>query len=257
MEEQEVEQALVRLEAFGLQEEDIQYKEESWWISSRKLGIALGYGKKASPKNSDALRKRMSELYLLHQDEFEGLTEMRQVRGTGYAVRTRFFNEEACYIAAMLAQTDRAKAFRKALSRAIRVLREVQFVPITEVKKMVAESGAHRKQLDVASTLLAQTQNDLRAARAQLGWYGLKAQVDADEAVSWKEVDRAVTLYQLGLTAVEVGRVLRWSKDRVHRWLRAYRAATGVEIARKPRMSSFPVFMGDRFLIAGAKGGRQ
>ena len=111
---QDVEKRLARLEELGISRKHLIFRDGCWWVSSKDLGVALGY------KNGKAFSQTVNR----HKDEFEGLTEMREIKGNGYASRTRFFNEEGCLIAAMHAKTGRQKELRRKVSEIVRATLE-------------------------------------------------------------------------------------------------------------------------------------
>lgn len=91
-----------------------QYNE--LWLDAESIGRALGY---VTPKES------VLKIYQRHQDELDNYSI--KVKLTSVDNKDRFqriFNEEGIYIISMLANTDKAKAFRAELAKFLKQKRQ-------------------------------------------------------------------------------------------------------------------------------------
>jgi hypothetical protein len=71
------------------------------------LGEYLGYNQ---PENA------IVAIYKRNAEELDCFSQLAEFEGAGGKRQRRIFSEQGCYVVAMLAKTDRAKAFRRALA---------------------------------------------------------------------------------------------------------------------------------------------
>lgn len=84
-------------------------KYSDLWLDAESIGKALGY---VTPKES------ILKIYQRHQDELDNYSVKVKMTSTdGKAYNQRIFNEEGIYIISMLANTNKAKAFRAELAK--------------------------------------------------------------------------------------------------------------------------------------------
>jgi len=99
-----------------LREADFIQHENRLWMDSKTLGRYLGF---MHPIRS------ISTIYKRNKDELEPFTVVINLMtnpGSGNPNK-RLFNEQGCYIVAMLAKTPAAKVFRRELAQFIKTIR--------------------------------------------------------------------------------------------------------------------------------------
>jgi len=89
-----------------------------YWMTAESLGDKLGFVNQ---------RKSVLELFRNHKDEIEPFSTVLKTRAVDKKNREiRVFDEQGCYIIAMLAKTEQAKLFRRALAQFLKSVREQQ-----------------------------------------------------------------------------------------------------------------------------------
>lgn len=92
-----------------INEKEIIMQDGIICMNAESIGKALGY---VTPKES------VLKIYQRHQDELDNYSVKVKMTSTdGKAYNQRIFNEEGIYIISMLANTDKAKAFRAELAK--------------------------------------------------------------------------------------------------------------------------------------------
>lgn len=92
-----------------LQTDKFIVKNNDLWLDAESIGKALGY---ATPKES------VLKIYQRNQDELDNYSVKVKMTSTdGKAYNQRIFTEEGIYIISMLANTDKAKAFRAEVAK--------------------------------------------------------------------------------------------------------------------------------------------
>jgi len=91
--------------------------EGQFWLTANTIAEALGYG------DTSAIFK----LYERNQEELEEYSSTVNLTvESGKKRQQRIFNEEGLYIISMLARTDKAKMFRRAVAKLLKELRRKQ-----------------------------------------------------------------------------------------------------------------------------------
>lgn len=91
--------------------------EGQFWLTARSIGEALGY---EDPSKVLTIFERNKE----ELEEYSISLKLRAVDGKSR--EQRIFNEEGLYIISMLARTDKAKLFRRAVAKLLKELRRKQ-----------------------------------------------------------------------------------------------------------------------------------
>ncbi|HPG42171.1 MAG TPA: hypothetical protein PLI87_22490, partial [bacterium] len=113
---------------------DFLHKDGRFWLTTDELGKRLGFND----------RSGVSKIYQRNSDELKPFTCGDKLSSQGQVRDVRLFDEQGCYIVAMLARTPQAKAFRRALARFLQEIRSREkefaetFSSLESLKKQVA-----------------------------------------------------------------------------------------------------------------------
>lgn len=97
-----------------ISQDNFMQKDGRLWMTADDLGQKLGF--------TDG-GKGISKLYSRNKEDFEPFKGVVNVTTAGGRQDFLCFDEQGCYIAAMLARTDQAKQFRRALARFLASMR--------------------------------------------------------------------------------------------------------------------------------------
>lgn len=151
------------------------------WLDARTIGEALGYEDNAA----------IFKLYERNQDELEDYTTTVSLTAVdGKEREQRIFNEEGIYIISMLARTDRAKLFRRAVAKLLKKRRA----------EMIMQ--AHQKGIYDGVEQVRILETRLRKNGKDLAW-----------------LHTAVKYHRLGLSNTEVGKLTDTSAATVSRYI--------------------------------------
>lgn len=83
---------------------DVVDRSGNPWLRLHQIGVALGYSRADS----------VNRIYQANADEFtDSMTDLVELDTNGGKQQVRIFSLRGCHLLAMLARTDKAKAFRK------------------------------------------------------------------------------------------------------------------------------------------------
>jgi len=171
------------LSEFPILPEQIKYieKDGEIWFTSEELAKGLGY----------ASAREIRKIYERNSDELEEFScKVKVTLHDGRRYFKRVFSKEGVYIISMLARTEKAKAFRKAVARLLRAIEEHRL-------ELAREAG----------------KKEAREALANMSEYQ-------------RRIEKKVIRYrQMGLQMSEIAKLLEVSKDTVSRTCRILRQA--------------------------------
>ncbi len=150
------------------------------WLDARTIGEALGY---EDPSN-------VLKVYERNLEELEEFSVTVKLTGTdGKLYEQRIFNEEGIYIISMLARTDRAKLFRRAVAKLL--------------KKRRAEMIAHAHQKGMADGVnrVRILETRLKKSRKDMGW-----------------LNQMVKYHRMGLNQKEIARLMNTTPGTIRAW---------------------------------------
>jgi|GEM_PF-7076174 len=182
-----------------------------YWMRGHNLGNQLGFSRAADGINL---------IYNRNKEELAPFTIKMMVEGE--TSPARYYDEQGCYIIAMLAKTPQAKIFRKNLAQFLSVLRQ----EAVNLATMQAEY------------------DDLRLKVAQERW---KRYLQCSE-FSNSKAERLVALKSSGLLSMlELSKVFGLSVSQIYKVMNMYRQAQGdfknmqpqwLQAARQPCLSA-------------------
>ena len=179
---------------------DFLHKDGRFWLTTDELGKRLGF------TNS---REGIYKIYTRNSEELKPFTCMSKLDTQGQNRDIRLFDEQGCYIVAMLARTPQAKAFRRALARFLQEIR------------------SREKEF-------AETFSSLESLKQQVAAMQLKQQLTRFK-FSESAGQRLVALKNTGLLSdMELGRVFKISPQNVRKLLKLYRHSAGDFTDRRP-----------------------
>jgi len=153
-----------------------------FWLDARTIGEALGY---ETPGVS------INTLYDRNKEELDDFsTYITLMSVDGKEREQRIFNEEGIYIISMLARTDRAKLFRRAVAKLLKKRRA----------EMIAQ--AHEKGIYDGVNQVRLLETRLRKTGKDLAW-----------------LHTAVKYHRMGLSNEEVGKLTDTSAATVSRYM--------------------------------------
>lgn len=172
---------------------DFIQKDGRLWMSAAMLGSCLGY---SEPRIS------IFNVYHRNKEELEPFQGVIKMITSGGAQKVQVFDQQGCYIIAMLAKTDEAKRFRRAL-------------------------GLFLKELHVKKVEYYQFQHELETMRLQVSKQ--KLQQFYGSSPVFKSENKLTRLLELRnyLSVKELGRVFNVSRSHISKALRLYRQAQG------------------------------
>lgn len=117
------EHALVK---FGLDPNKIVQEDGRYWMTAKEIGKALGYN---DPANS------INRLYSRHTDELKPYKgSVKLTDPIGIPQKTTIFNTDGMWLIALLANTSKAKKFRKFIVNMLKALERQEFIHVTQVE---------------------------------------------------------------------------------------------------------------------------
>lgn len=150
------------------------------WLDARTIGEALGYEDNAA----------IFKLYERNQDELEDYTTTVSLTAVdGKEREQRIFNEEGIYIISMLARTDRAKLFRRAVAKLLKKRRA----------EMIAH--AHEKGMADGVNRVRILETRLKKSRKDMGW-----------------LNQMVKYHRMGLNQKEIARLMNTTPGTIRAW---------------------------------------
>lgn len=91
--------------------------ENRYWMTAESLGDKLGFSKP---------RESVNTIFSRNRDELTPFSSDIKLMSEAGLRNTTVFDEQGCYIIAMLAKTEQAKQFRRALAQFLKGVREQQ-----------------------------------------------------------------------------------------------------------------------------------
>jgi len=179
---------------------DFLQREGRFWLKADELGKRLGFS-----NSHDGIYR----IYNRNSEELKLFTCIDKLSIQGQIREVRLFDEQGCYIVAMLARTPQAKAFRRALARFLQEIR------------------SREKEY-------AETFSSLESLKQQVAAMQLKQQLTRFK-FSESAGQRLVALKNTGLLSDrELGRVFKISPQNVRKLLKLYRHSAGDFTDRRP-----------------------
>ena len=169
------------------------------WLRLHQVGVALGYSRadsinKIYQSNADEFTDQMTALVklpdLLHRNDVAG--QLREVR---------IFSLRGCHLLAMLARTDKAKAFRSWVLDILDGLTPQQNVTAELIGLMRDMAQAQKQTLALIETLAPRRKSEPRDI--------LSADVPAILALKADQVPQAQIARQLKLSTASVSLIVR------------------------------------------------
>lgn len=163
------------LKPIVLTEDNFLKKDKSFWMDAETLGRHLGYQR---PEVSVRI------VYNRNFEELDNFSRVVEMDGTGGKRTKRIFSEQGCYVVAMLARTDRAKAFRKSLAEFL-VRHRKQYEEMQKISTTLKPVVQH---------LTSQTQYYVQEfARVVLYTYLTRKKIDSDKIARLYDVRDTLT----------------------------------------------------------------
>lgn len=178
-----------------VRQENFLQKDGRLWMTAEMLGRQLGYNE---PRNS------INTILSRNREELEPFTtdiKLMSVTGEKDAI---MIDEQGCYIVSMLARTDQAKQFRRALAKFLADMRRKHALFTEQYLKMRVEAEKYK----------------LRRMMENNGF-------------SLKDIDRIFFL-KTHLTTLEISRIYQMSVSTANKLLTQMRRAAGDFEDRRP-----------------------
>lgn len=151
------------------------------WLDARTIGEALGY---EDPSVS------INVVFDRNKDELsEYSTYIKLIAVDGKEREQRVFNEEGIYIISMLARTDRAKLFRRAVAKLLKKRRA----------EMIAQ--AHQKGMQDGITQTRLLESRLQKSRKDMSW-----------------LNTMVKYHRMGLNQKEIAKLMNTTPTTIRAW---------------------------------------
>lgn len=200
---------------------DFVEKDGVYWMTSERLGERLGF---VNPGIAINKIYRRNEEELRH---FTCETKMVYQHGAKYS---RIFNEQGCYIVAMLAKTAQAREFRRALAQFLEDIRK-RLVPRDEYERTRAKLAGHEIRY-----FLRHSQIDRQSFEDIIAYYYrhnlIYEEISKLVGATSKMIERVLHLYRMTVSADEL-------PEHIHRTGRPMGVNRGTHLYKQALLPGF------------------